>query len=149
MSTWDYMTIKGQGHSRTLVHGHSDSTFANIFSSETTGPIEAKFYMEPPWDGGTKVCSNSDGHLTKMAAMPIYGKNLKNLLFRNQKAYDLDTWYVASGVPVLSSLFKWWPWNDLDLFYGKVKFGFVCFCMGKGKTMKFFRNYCSLWYQSW
>ena len=53
------------------------STFSNIFSSETTGPIEAKFHMEPPWDGGTKVCSNGLGHLTKMAAMPIYGKNVK------------------------------------------------------------------------
>ena len=52
------------------------STFSNIFS-ETTGPIEAKFHMEPPWDWGTKVCSNGPGHMTKMAAMPIYGKSLK------------------------------------------------------------------------
>ena len=47
----------------------------NIFS-ETTGPIEAKFHMESPWDGGTKVCSNGPGHMTKIAAMPISGKNL-------------------------------------------------------------------------
>ena len=53
------------------------STFSNIFSSETTGPIEAKFHMESPWDGGMKVYSNGPGHMTKMAAMPIYGKNLK------------------------------------------------------------------------
>ena len=53
------------------------STFSNIFSSETTRLIEAKFHVEPPWDGGTKVCSNGPGHMTKMAAMPIYGKNLK------------------------------------------------------------------------
>ena len=53
------------------------STFSNIFSSETTGPIEAKFHMEPPWDRGTKVCSNGPGHMTKMATMPIYGKNLE------------------------------------------------------------------------
>ena len=57
------------------------STFSNIFSSETTGPIETKFRVEPPWDGGTKVCSNGPGHMTKMADMPIYGKNLKNLFF--------------------------------------------------------------------
>ena len=50
------------------------STFSNIFSSETTGSIDAKFHMEPPWDGGTKVCSNCPGHMTKMAAMPVYGK---------------------------------------------------------------------------
>ena len=53
------------------------STFSNIFSSETTRRIEAKFHMEPPWDRGTKVCSNGAGHMTKMDAMPIYGKNLK------------------------------------------------------------------------
>ena len=53
------------------------STFSNILSSETTGPIEAKFHMEPSWDGGTKVYSNYPGHITKMAAMPIYGKNIK------------------------------------------------------------------------
>ena len=53
------------------------STFSNIFSSETIGPIEAKFHVEPPLDRGTKVCSNGTGHMTKMAAMPIYGKNLK------------------------------------------------------------------------
>ena len=53
------------------------SIFSNIFSSETTGPIEAKFHMEPPCDEGTKVCSNGPGHMPKMAAMPICGKNLK------------------------------------------------------------------------
>ena len=30
------------------------STFSNIFSSETAWPIKAKFYVEPPWEGGTK-----------------------------------------------------------------------------------------------
>ena len=48
-----------------------------IFSSETTGPIEAKFHMESLWDGGTKVCSSGPCHMIKMAAMPIYRKNLK------------------------------------------------------------------------
>ena len=49
-------------------------TFSNIFSS---WQIKAKFYVEPPWEGGTKVCINGPGYLTKMAAMPIYGKNLQ------------------------------------------------------------------------
>ena len=49
----------------------------NIFASEITGPIKAKFLMELLWDGGTKVCSNGPGHITKMAAMPIHDKNLK------------------------------------------------------------------------
>ena len=53
----------------------SDSIFLNIFSSITTKPIEARFHMEPPWDREMKVYSNGLGHMTKMAAMPIYGKN--------------------------------------------------------------------------
>ena len=28
-----------------------------------------------------KVCSNGPGHMTKMAAMPIYGKNLLKIFF--------------------------------------------------------------------
>ena len=69
-------------------------------------PIRVKFHMEPPWDGGTKVCSNGPGHMTKMAVTPIYGKNLKKFLLRNQKADDLQSWNVASGARVLPSLFE-------------------------------------------
>ena len=80
------------------------STFSNI--SETTGPIEASFHVELPWDGGMKVCSNGPGHMTNMATMPIYGKKkLKNLLLWNQKADDVET-YAASSAQVLTSLFK-------------------------------------------
>ena len=57
------------------------STISNIFSSETTGRIELKFHMETPLDGGTKVCSNGPGHMTKMAAIPIYGKNPLKIFF--------------------------------------------------------------------
>ena len=54
---------------------------SNIFSSETAGPIEAKFYVEPPWVGGTKVYINGPGHMTKMAATPIYGKNPSKIFY--------------------------------------------------------------------
>ena len=45
----------------------------NVFFSETAWPIKAKLNVEPLWDGGTKVYINRPGHMTKMAAMPIYG----------------------------------------------------------------------------
>ena len=35
------------------------------------------------------------------------------------------------------SLFKRWSWVDLDLFYGKVKFGPDAFVWEKDKTMDF------------
>ena len=41
--------------------------------------------MELLWDGGTQVCSNGLGHMTKMAAMAIYGKNLKGIFFSGTK----------------------------------------------------------------
>ena len=72
----NFMNINGQDHSLTFVEGHSDSTFSNFFSLETAGPIEAKFYLEPPWDGGIKVSIYGLCHMTNMAAMPIYGKKL-------------------------------------------------------------------------
>ena len=56
-------------------------TFSNIFSSKTARPIKAKFYVEPPWEGGTKVYINGPGHMTKMAATPIYGKNPSKIFF--------------------------------------------------------------------
>ena len=51
------------------------SQCSNIFFSETAWPIKDKFYVEPPWIGGTKFCSRHLGHMTKMAATPIYDKN--------------------------------------------------------------------------
>ena len=65
--------------------------------------------METPYDGGTKVCSNVPGHMTKtpydksakiftkyfghmtkMAATPIYGKKpFKNLLSRTRRPVTL------------------------------------------------------------
>ena len=65
------------------------STFSNIFSSKTTGPMKANFHIETPWDGGTKVCTNGPGHMTKMAAMPIYGKNLKTVFCGTKRPMTL------------------------------------------------------------
>ena len=31
--------------------------------------------MKPLWHRGTKICSNGPGHMTRMAAMTIYGNN--------------------------------------------------------------------------
>ena len=128
MSTWTFMNIKGQGHSLTLVQSHLDSTFLNSFSLETTRPIEAKFHVEPPRDGEMKVCSNGPGHMTKMATMPIYGKNLKKSFFSGIKRPV--TLKVVCSIEYYQICSK----DDTELtltFYGKVKFDPLCFCMGK------------------
>ena len=55
--------------------------FLKIFS-ETAWPIKAKFYVGLPWEGGTNVCINGPGHMTKMASMPIYGQNHSKIFSR-------------------------------------------------------------------
>ena len=66
---------------------------------------KVKFHIEPI-DGGTKVCSNSLGHLTRWPPRLYMVKTLKKLLLQNQNADDLESWYVASGAQILPSLFK-------------------------------------------
>ena len=83
----------------------SSSTISNIFS-ETACHIKAKFYVEPPWVGGTKSCSRHLGHMTKTAATPIYGKNPSKSSSPEPGADFHKTWYVASGTPANHSLFK-------------------------------------------
>ena len=53
------------------------SIFSKDFSSETTGPISIKFHMQPLDRGGKEVYIFRPDYMTKMAATPIYGKNLK------------------------------------------------------------------------
>ena len=146
MRLWTYMNIRDQGHPLTLVQCHSDSTFSNFFSLETTRPVEVKFHVVPPWHGRTKVCSNGPGHMTIWPPCSYMEKTLKNLLLWNQMAYDLESWCAALSARVLPSLYKWWCWVDLDLFYVKVKFGPLCCCIGK--TMDYSETIV-VWYQSW
>ena len=54
------------------------STFSKDFSSETTRLISIKFHMQAlDRGGGGEVYIFRPGHMTKVDAMPIYGKNLK------------------------------------------------------------------------
>ena len=54
----------------------TSSTFSKDFFSEITGTISFKFNMQLK-DKDAKVYIFRSGRMTKMAAMPIYGKNLK------------------------------------------------------------------------
>ena len=128
------MNIKGQGHSLTFVQGHSDSTFSNFFSFETPRPIEDRFHMEPPWDGGMKVSTTGLCRFTKMAAMSIYGKTLKILLLWNKKADDLKTWYAILLTQVLPNLPNDDPGLTMTYFTARPNLGECLSC-------RFPRNY--------
>ena len=90
-----------------------------------------------------KIYWHHDGHITKMAAMSLYGKNPSKVFFRNQLTDFHETWYVALLTPAYHSLLKCWPWVDLDLFYGKVKFGNIGLSIGKSENCRFFRTFAA------
>ena len=54
-----------------------------------------------------KIYTNGLGHMAKMVAMPIYGKNsLKNLFLQNQWAGYNETYYVALGMQAHHNVYK-------------------------------------------
>ena len=69
------MRTRAQGHCLTFDLDSHSMIISNI-SSKATGPIVTKFHIVPPWAEGRKVYSNSPGHMTNMADMPIHGNNL-------------------------------------------------------------------------
>ena len=87
--------------------------------------------MELLWDGVTKVCANSPGHMTKMAAMAIYGKNLK--ISSSPEPKSKWPWLLVCMRRCLSTtkfaqmMTLGWPWHilrqgqiwSLMLLYGK------------------------------
>ena len=106
----------------------------NIFSSKPTRPIKVKFHMELLWDGGTKVYSNSPGHINKMAAMPIYSKNLK-------KSSSLEPkgrwpWKLVCGIGYWSNT-KFVQMVTLTYFMTWSNLVPCAFVWVKGKTIKF------------
>ena len=117
----------------TLVQGHSDLTFLNVFSLEIASLIETWFHVEHPWDGRKNVYSNGPFHMTNMATVPMCGKNHKNL----QKADDLESWYAASGTQVLPNYSEDDPWLTLTYFTAMSNLVPYSFVREKGKTMDF------------
>ena len=61
-----------------------------LFLSETVESFRTKFNIKAYGCMEMKIYTNEKGHMTKVAAMPIYGKNLKNLLLHNQATEDLE-----------------------------------------------------------
>ena len=74
------MSIKGQGHSLTLIKDHSDFKVKTCFSQKQLGDLEPKVHMKAYGRMGMKIYINELGHMIKMTDMPIYGKKLKNLV---------------------------------------------------------------------
>ena len=83
----------------------SSSTLSNI--SEAAGPIEAKFHVGPPCLGVWKIIRMVVITWPRWPPHPYMVKNnnkLSNVLLRNQKTDDLQTWCTASGTRALQSV---------------------------------------------
>ena len=57
------------------------SIYLNIVFSQTIGQIELKFHVKTPYNKLAKIYTKYFGHITKMAATPIYGKNPLKIFF--------------------------------------------------------------------
>ena len=106
------------------VRRHRRKQFQTSSSPNPLGPIKAKFYVEPPWVGGTIFCSRHQGHMTKMAATPIYGKNPSKIFFsRTGGPIFTKLGMLHRGLQPIIVCSN----GDLDVFYDKVKFGNMVF----------------------
>ena len=101
--------------------------------------------MESPWDGGTEVCSNGPGCMTKMAASPYMVNTLKK---SSPKSKGRWPWHLVCSIGCSSTtkFIKMMTWVDRDLFYGKVKFGPTLLYGKNGKQWIFQKLLsCTIW----
>ena len=97
---------------------------------------------------GMKIYTNELGHMTNMAAMPIYNKNLK----KSSSPEPIDWWLwnlvcsivFASSTKVVQIMTLCWPWSILCR--GQIRSHRLLY--GKKWELSFFDNYCSLRSQS-
>ena len=76
--------------SASVAHIGVPSIYLNIVFSQAIGPIELKFHVKTPYDKLATICAKYFGHMTKMTATPIYGKNpLKIFFFRTRRLMTL------------------------------------------------------------
>ena len=120
------MSVKGQGHSLTMVKGHSDFKVKTCFSQKQLGYLEPKFIWKLKGEWEWKFIQ-----MTNMATMPIYGKSLKKS--SSPEAIGRWPWKLvcsivyASTTKVVQIMPLGWTWTILRqgriwshrLLYGK------------------------------
>ena len=87
--------------------------------------------MESPWDGRTKVCSNGPGLITKVAAMPIYGKKLQKIFFFGTRRP------MTLKLGMLHRVLEYYQIYTLIFFTARSNLDPCPFVWEKDKTMKF------------
>ena len=82
------------------------------------------------------------GHMTKMAATPIYGKNPSKIFYsRTDRLIFTKLGMQHQGLQPIIVCSNDDPGMTMTYFNGKVKFGNLGFSIGKSENSRFFRNY--------
>ena len=124
---------------------------SNLFFSKTVGQFGTKVHMKAWRRIDMKINTNELGHMTKMATMPIYGKNLK----KSSSPEPIDQWpwnlvcsiVYVSTTKIVQIISLGWPWPILRqgqiwshrLLYGK-KWKLFIFSSPEHKVLKV--SYC-------
>ena len=96
--------------------------------------------MGPPWEGELKICLQHLGHMTKMAAMPIYGKNPSKIFFsRTGRPISTKLKLVCSNRGLLPIIVcaKHDPGVTLTYFTERSNLVTLAFLWEKQKTVDF------------
>ena len=93
--------------------------FSKIFFSKTTGPIKAKFHVEPQWDGGVKVCSWQMTRVTKDLCL-YKNSDPKGLSTPALGLYTrIKTWKIMYKIRLqryfLETCNKWAKWQGFSV----------------------------------
>ena len=118
-----------------------------IFYLLFTRPMKVKFYVVPQALRREKSvreiwleCS------TWSTCLQMLTNVYKCLLLKNRWACFHKTWH---GTPANSSLFKWWPYDDLDQFTARSVWKHRLVDGEKVENNRYFGNYCSLSPENW
>ena len=138
-TNWANEYMEGQGNFLSLAPGHLAYKIKTcfFFSKKLMGPFLNQILCL-----SVQVKENENlwtwcwSHDQDDRHAHICVNTLQNLLLQNR-------WTVFHEILICStswtstyhSLFKWLPWVDLDLFYGKVKFGNLWISIGRCKSI--------------
>ena len=96
--------------------------------------------MEPPWVGGTKVCPRLLGHITKMAATPINGKNPSKIFSGTGRPIFTKPGMKHRGLPPIIVCSNDDPGVPLTYFTSSLNLATKAFIKVKVKTVDFSEN---------
>ena len=115
-----------------------------IHNNQTSSPLKPLCQIKPNFTGsllgkgGTKVYINGPVHMTKMTATAMYSKTPSKIFCSGTgRPMILKFGMQHRTTQVIQSLYIWSTSVDLDLFYGKVKFGNLGFSIGKRENWIF------------